>query len=121
MARALQPHGDLWVWDACSPGGQQREGGMVGLVVVGLGDVGSSILAGIEAARTHLVHPWGSLVEAGGAGRRVEHSGSQPLRAIAPFANLSDLALGAFELKDDDAYRAALRAAHLSRSLVDEL
>jgi hypothetical protein len=94
---------------------------MVGLVVVGLGDVGSSILAGIEAARTHLVHPWGSLVEAGGAGRRMEHSGSQPLRAIAPVANLSDLALGAFELKDDDAYRAALRAVHLSRSLVDEM
>jgi len=94
---------------------------MVGLVVVGLGDVGSSILAGIEAARAHLVHPWGSLVEAGGAGRKPEHGGSQALRLAAPFANLSDLALGAFEIKDDDAYRAALRSGHLSRSLVDEL
>ncbi|MFL5379769.1 MAG: inositol-3-phosphate synthase [Myxococcales bacterium] len=94
---------------------------MVGLVIVGLGDVGSAILAGIEAARAHLVHPWGSLVEAGGAGRRPEHAGSQPLRSLAPFANLSDLALGAFELKEDDAFRAALRAGHLSRSLVDEL
>jgi len=94
---------------------------MVGLVVVGLGDVGSSILAGIEAARTHLVHPWGSFVEAGGAGRKPEHGGSQPLRLVAPFTNLSDLALGAFEIKEDDGYRAAVRAAHLSRSLVDEL
>src|SRR2546423_13053101 len=92
----------------------------LGLVVVGLGDVGSSILAGVEAARAHLVHPWGSLVEAGGAGRKPEHGGSQPLRLTAPFANLSDLALGAFELREDDAYRAALRAGHLSRSLLDE-
>jgi hypothetical protein len=94
---------------------------MVGLVIVGLGDVGSSILAGIEAARAHLVHPWGSLIEAGGAGRTPENAASEPLRPLAPFANLPDLALGAFELKDDDAYRAALRARLLSRSLVDEL
>src|SRR3954465_9990007 len=118
MARALQPHGDLWVWDACSPGGQQREGRMVGLVVVGLGDVGSSLLAGVEAARTHLVHPWGSLVEAGGSGR-TEQSVVEPLRGRGSIAGLGDLVLGAFELRDDDAYRAALRANLLSRSLVD--
>ena len=46
----------------------------VGLVVVGLGDVGSSLLAGVEAARAHLVHPWGSLAEAGGVGRTPEQS-----------------------------------------------
>jgi len=93
----------------------------VGLVVVGLGDVGSSLLAGVEAARTHLVHPWGSLVEAGGAGRTPEQSVAEPLRARAPLAGLGDLVLGAFELHDDDAYRAALRANLLGRSLVDEL
>jgi len=93
----------------------------VGLVVVGLGDVGSSLLAGVEAARTHLVHPWGSLVEAGGAGRTPEQSLAEPLRGRAPLASLGDLVLGAFELRDDDAYRAALRANLLSRSLVDEL
>jgi hypothetical protein len=93
----------------------------VGLVVVGLGDVGSSLLAGIEAARTHLVHPWGSLVEAGGAGRTPEQSIAVPLRARAPLAGLGDLVLGAFELREDDVYRAALRANLLSRSLVDEL
>ena len=121
MARALQIRGTFGAGSERSLGCKGAEGVMVGLVVVGLGDVGSSILAGIEAARAHLVHPWGSLVEAGGAGRKPEHGGSQPLRLAAPFANLSDLALGAFELKEDDAYRAALRAGHVSRSLVDEL
>jgi myo-inositol-1-phosphate synthase len=94
---------------------------MVALVVVGLGDVGTSLLAGIEAARHHLVHPWGSLVDAGGEGRRPEHGALSPLRPLAPFAELRDLALGAIEVKDDDAYRAALRAGLVSRSLLDEL
>lgn len=93
----------------------------LGLVVVGLGNVGTSLLAGIEAARAHLVHPWGSLVESGGAGRAPEHGVAEPLRSRAPLAELNELALGAFELREDDAYRAALRAGLLDRSLIDEL
>ena len=94
--------------------------GPVGLVVVGLGGVGSSLLTGVLAARAHLVHPFGSLVEAGGTGR-TPGSGLSPLRERAPFAELGDLVLGAFELRDDDGYRAALRAGLVSRSLLDEL
>jgi len=93
----------------------------VGLVVVGLGNVGSSLLAGIEAARAHLVHPWGTLTEAGGVARTTERGTPEPLRSRVPLAELSELVLGAFELRDDDAYRAALRAGLLDRSLVDEL
>jgi myo-inositol-1-phosphate synthase len=82
----------------------------VGLIVVGMGGVGSSLLSGILAARAHLVHPDGSLAEA-----------PSGLRSRAPLAELSDLALGAFELRDDDAHRAAVRAGLVSRSLLDEL
>jgi myo-inositol-1-phosphate synthase len=92
--------------------------GRVGLVVAGLGGVGSSLVAGILAARAHLVHPFGSLAEAGGA---AGGGALSPLRAQAPLAELADLELGAFEVRDDDAYRAALRANLVSRSLVDEL
>jgi hypothetical protein len=87
--------------------------GRVGFIVVGMGGVGSSLLTGVLAARSHLVHPDGSLVEGNGPG-----SG---LRAIAPFAELSDLELGAFELRDDDAHRAAIRSGLIARSLLDEL
>lgn len=92
--------------------------GRVGLVVAGLGGVGSSVIAGVLAARAHLVHPFGSLAEAGGAASGGTLS---PLRAQAPLAELGDLALGAFEVRDDDAYRAALRANLVDRSLLDEL
>jgi myo-inositol-1-phosphate synthase len=102
-------------------GGQEGDDmGPTGLVVVGMGGVGSSLIAGVLAARAHLVHPFGSLVEAGGAGRSPAGS-LVPLRERAPLAELGDLVLGAFELLEDDAHRAALRAALVSRSLVDEL
>jgi len=94
--------------------------GPVGLVVVGLGDVGSSLLTGLLALRRHLVHAFGSLVEAGSSGG-TPASGVSGLRALAPFAELTDLVPGAFELREDDAYRAALRARLIERSLVDEL
>ena len=96
------------------------EGGPVGLIVVGLGGVGSSLVSGLLAARAHLVHPFGSLAEAGGAGRP---SGSSlaAWRDKAPLAQLGDLVLGAFEIREDDAYRATLRAGLVGRSLVDEL
>src|SRR5207237_5550450 len=57
---------------------------------------------------------------AGGAGRPSDSS-LAPWREKAPLANLGDLVLGAFELREDDAYRATLRAGLISRSLVDEL
>src|SRR5256886_891517 len=97
-----------------------QETGRVGLVVVGLGGVGSSLLTGVLAARAHLVHPFGSLAEGGGSGR-APGFGPPPLRAAAPLAELGDLALGAFEVREDDPYRAALRVGLISRSLVDEL
>src|SRR5437764_15191834 len=114
MARPLQTP----PWEAVGarpPGREARmqETGRVGLVVVGLGGVGSSLLTGVLAARAHLVHPFGSLIEAGGSGRP---KGLSPLRERAPFAELSDLTLGAFELREDDGYRAALRAGLVSRS-----
>src|SRR5258705_6070033 len=94
--------------------------GPLGVVVVGLGDVGASLITGALASRAHLVHPFGSLVEGGGTGR-TEASGLSRLRDQAPFAELGDLVFGAFEVHDDDAYRAALRTGIVNRSLVDEL
>jgi myo-inositol-1-phosphate synthase len=87
---------------------------------VGLGGVGSSLIAGVLAARAHLVHPFGSLAEAGGTGR-APGSPLSALRERAPLAELAELELGAFELHDDDAHRAAVRAGLVSRSLLDEL
>jgi myo-inositol-1-phosphate synthase len=119
MARSLQTAGRAGAFQVRR--GAAMEGtGPTGLIVVGLGGVGSSLVAGILAARAHLVHPFGSLVEAGGTGR-TPGSPLAALRDKAPLAQLGDLALGAFEVHADDAYRASLRAGLVSRSLLDEL
>src|SRR2546425_10776195 len=94
--------------------------GTVGLVVVGLGGVGSSLLTGVLAALAHLVHPFGSLAEGGGSGR-APGFGPSPLRAAAPLSELDDPALGPFEGRADDPYRAAMRVGLMSSWLVDEL
>ena len=79
-----------------------------------------------SASSSFLASSWRALggrrrwAEGGGAGR-TEGSGVSGLRDRAPFAELGDLVLGAFEVHDDDAYRAALRAGIVNRSLVDEL
>ncbi len=61
-----------------------------GLIVVGMGGVGSSLIAGLLGSRPRLERKFGSF------------------------------AVGAFELRRDDAYCAAVRAG-LERSLLDEL
>ena len=68
-----------------------------GLIVVGMGGVGSTLLAGMVAVREKRVQAFGSLTE------------------------VPDFQLGAFELQSDDAYCAAVRAGLVDRALLDEL
>src|SRR5258707_12192767 len=95
MARLLHPQAFLSRAPGERPPGRRCRMA-VGLVVVGLGDVGSSLLAGVEAARAHLVHPWGSLAEAGGAGGTPEQSAAAPPRARGPPGRLDRPVLRAF-------------------------
>jgi len=68
-----------------------------GLIVVGLGGVGSSLIAGAVALREKRIRAFGGLAEA------------------------PDFELGAFELEADDAYCAAVRAGLVDRSLLSAL
>src|SRR3954467_389843 len=77
--------GFLLRWHALCKPYCPMEGTSVGLVVVGLGSTGSSLVTGLLGARENLVRPHGSLVAS--------------LREKAPFAALHDFALGAFELQ----------------------
>jgi len=82
MARPLQPlRRGRWALPAWL-GGDDGGTGTVGLVVVGLGGVGSSLLTGVLAARAHLVHP-----SKPRGGRRIRKGAwlrPSPLRAAAP-------------------------------------
>ena len=88
--------------------------GRLGVLLVGLGAVASTFIAGVEHARRGTGRPIGSLTQMGTIrlGKRTE--GRTPLiRDFVPLAGLDQLVFGAWDPIPDDAYQAALKAGVL--------
>jgi myo-inositol-1-phosphate synthase len=97
-------------------------GGKVGVLLVGLGAVSTTTIAGSIAVRRELAKPIGSLTQMGTVrlGKRTE--GRSPLiKDFVPLADLNDLVFGAWDIFEDDCYEAAKTAGVLDRSLLDEI
>ncbi len=97
-------------------------GGKVGVLLVGLGAVSTTTIAGILAVRKKLAKPIGSLTEMGTVrlGKRTE--GRAPaIRDFVPLAELDDLVFGAWDIFEDDCYQAARTAGVLEPSLLDQI
>jgi len=91
-------------------------GGKLGVLLVGLGAVSSTFIAGVELARRGLGRPIGSLTQYGTVrlGKRTE--GRTPaVRDFVPLASLDDLVFGAWDPLPDDAFESALAAGVLDR------
>ncbi len=96
--------------------------GKVGVLLVGLGAVSTTFIAGVHAVRRGLAKPIGSLTQMGTIrlGKRTE--GRSPLiRDFVPLASLDDLVFGAWDIFEDDCYQAARTAGVLDASLLDAL
>src|SRR5512146_1993016 len=99
--------------------------GRLGVMLVGLGAVRTTFVAGVHAIRKGLAQPYGSLTQMGTIrlGKRTEHR--VPLiRDFVPLATLENLDFGAWDIFPEDAYQAAahagvLDAAHLERLRAD--
>jgi myo-inositol-1-phosphate synthase len=90
--------------------------GKLGVLLVGLGAVSSTFIAGVELARRGLGRPVGSVTQYGTVrlGKRTE--GRAPgIRDFVPLATLDDLVFGAWDPIPDDAYDSALVAGVLDR------
>ena len=88
--------------------------GRLGVLVVGLGAVSSTLIAGVELARKGLGMPIGSLTQMGTIrlGKRTDNR--VPLiRDFVPLSTLDDIVFGAWDPFPDDAYVAASRAGVL--------
>jgi myo-inositol-1-phosphate synthase len=97
-------------------------GGKVGVLLVGLGAVSTTTIAGTLAVRKKLAKPIGSLTEMGTVrlGKRTE--GRAPaIRDFVPLAELDDLVFGAWDIFEDDCYQAARTAGVLEPSLLDQI
>jgi len=96
--------------------------GKLGVLLVGLGAVSTTFVAGVEAVKRGLGKPIGSLTQMGTVrlGKRTENRVPR-IQDFVPLAKLDDLVFGAWDIFPDDAYSAACEAKVLERSLLDEL
>jgi myo-inositol-1-phosphate synthase len=97
-------------------------GGKVGVLLVGLGAVSTTTIAGIMAVRKGLAKPIGSLTQMGTVrlGKRTEGR-SPSIKEFAPIAGLDDLVFGGWDIFEDDAYEAAKTAGVLDVRLLDQI
>jgi myo-inositol-1-phosphate synthase len=96
--------------------------GKLGVLLVGLGAVSTTFIAGVQAIRRGIAPPIGSLTQMGTVrlGRRTE-SRSPRIKDFVPLADLDNLVFGAWDIFDEDCYTAARTAGVLDETLLDQV
>jgi len=96
--------------------------GKLGVLLVGLGAVSTTFIAGVQAIRRELARPIGSLTQLGTIrlGKRTERR-SPAIREFVPLAQLDDLVFGAWDIFPDDAYESARTAGVIEAALLERL
>ena len=96
--------------------------GRLGVLLIGLGAVSTTFIAGVEAIKKGLGKPIGSLSQMGTIrlGKRTENRVPK-ISEFVPLADLEDLVYGAWDIFEDDAYTAALKAGVLETDLLRQV
>jgi len=96
--------------------------GKLGIMLVGLGAVSTTFVAGVELIRRGLSKPVGSLTQMGHIrlGKRTDKK--NPLvKDFVPLAKLEDIEFAAWDIFPDNAYEAAKKAGVLSNEHLDSI
>jgi myo-inositol-1-phosphate synthase len=96
--------------------------GKLGIMVVGLGAVATTMIAGVEAVRRGLAKPIGSLTQMGTIrlGKRTDNR-SPLIKDFVPLADLNDIVFRGWDIFEDNVYEAAAHAKVLEKETLDEL
>ncbi len=96
--------------------------GKLGVLLVGLGAVSTTVIAGVHAIRKKLAPPVGSLTELGTIrlGKRTE-ARSPRIRELFDLPSLDDIAFGGWDIFEEDCYAAARTAGVLEPALLDQV
>ena len=96
--------------------------GTLGILLVGLGAVSTTTIAGVLAIRRGLARPIGSLTQMGTIrlGKRTE-SRTPLIKEFVPLASLDDIVFGAWDIFDENAYEGAKTAGVLDESLLGQI
>jgi myo-inositol-1-phosphate synthase len=96
--------------------------GKLGIMIPGMGAVATTFVAGVEAVRTGISPPIGSLTQMGTIrlGKRTEGR-SPKIQDFVPLTKLNDLVFTGWDIFEDDMYSAARNAGVLDVSLLDQV
>ncbi len=96
--------------------------GKLGVLLPGMGAVGTTFIAGVIAVRKGLGKPFGSLTQMGTIrlGKRTENRVPM-IKDFVPLADLDDLVFGGWDIFEDNVYQAALKAGVLEKGLLDQI
>jgi myo-inositol-1-phosphate synthase len=96
--------------------------GKLGVLLVGLGAVSTTFIAGVEAIKAGLAEPIGSLTQMGTIrlGKRTDNRVPK-IKDFLPLASLQDLVFGAWDIFPDSAFEAATHAGVLEKELLTKL
>jgi myo-inositol-1-phosphate synthase len=96
--------------------------GKLGVMVVGLGSVATTMIAGVEAVRRGLAKPIGSLTQMGTIrlGKRTENK-APLIKDFVPLADLNDVVFTGWDIFEDNLYEAAVHAKVLDDATLLQL
>lgn len=96
--------------------------GKLGILLVGLGAVSTTFVAGVELIKKGLSKPIGSLTQMGTIrlGKRTDKK-TPLVKDFVPLAQLEDLAFAAWDVFEDNAYEAAAKAGVLTPQDLDPI
>jgi myo-inositol-1-phosphate synthase len=96
--------------------------GKLGILLVGLGAVSTTTIAGVMAIRKGLAQPIGSLTQMGTIrlGKRTEGR-SPKINEAVPLVNLDNIVFGGWDIFEENSYQAARTAGVLEPSLLDQI
>jgi myo-inositol-1-phosphate synthase len=100
----------------------EKADGKLGIMLVGLGAVSTTTIAGVIAIRRGLAKPIGSLTQMGTIrlGKRTE-ANSPRIKDFVPLASLDAIVFGGWDLFDENCYEAARTAGVLEKELLDQI
>jgi myo-inositol-1-phosphate synthase len=96
--------------------------GKLGVMIIGLGAVSTTMIAGVEATRRGLAKPIGSLTQMGTIrlGKRTDNN-TPLLKDFLPLANLNDVVFTGWDIFEDNVYESASHAKVLDQQMLDKL
>lgn len=98
---------------------QNTAPGKLGVLLVGLGAVSTTFIAGVEAVRKGIAKPIGSLTQ---MGKIKNQSGiEQSIKDVVKLTALENIVFGAWDIFHESSYEAAMHAKVLDKDLLNQI